>query len=408
MHRKTIGVGMTKLITDQAKEIQKDLTELRHSIHREPEIGLHLPKTQEKVVRALQGTGIEITTGESLSSVVGVLRGANPGPTVLLRGDMDALPVLEQTDVGYRSRVDGAMHACGHDLHTSMLVGAAILLDSHREDLAGNVVFMFQPGEEGFDGAGKMLEEGVLSASGETPEAAYALHVMSANWPNGTFTTRPGAMMAASDEFVVTVVGSGGHGSAPHLAKDPVPVACEMVIALQTYVTRNIDPFEAVVITVGSFHAGTKRNIIPDTAHFEATIRTFSQATREKVARDVVRICKGIGHAHGVEVEAEYITEYPVTVNDANEVSFVSNVITRTFGADRFAMMANPVAAAEDFSRILASVPGAMVFLGAAPPDQDFRVAPNNHSAFARFEDNVLSDGAALYAELAMGKMSEV
>src|SRR3954462_1658245 len=202
--------------------MQDELVTLRHTLHRRPEVGLRLPQTQETVLQALDGLGLEVSTGRELSSVTAVLRGSRPGPAVLLRGDMDALPVQEETGLDFSSEVDGAMHACGHDLHTAMLVGAARLLSAHRDALAGDVVFMFQPGEEGWDGAGYMLREGVLDAAGQRVASAYGMHVMSAMSPRGQFTTRPGTLMAASDELRVTVRGAGGHGSAPHLGRDPI------------------------------------------------------------------------------------------------------------------------------------------------------------------------------------------
>jgi len=392
-------------LRERAAAIHSDLEELRHALHREPEIGLHLPMTQKKVVDALGGMPLAITTGERLSSVTGVLRGDQPGATVLLRGDMDALQVQEMTGVPFSSTIDGIMHACGHDLHTAMLVGAARLLAERRSELPGEVIFMFQPGEEGCDGAGHMLAEGVLDVTGDRPAAAYAIHVMSSTWAHGVFTTRAGTMMAASDALTVSVMGSGGHGSAPHLARDPVPAACEMVAGLQTLLTRTVDPLETAVITVGSFHAGTRRNVIPEAAHFDATVRTFSPSVREQIAVACVRLCKGIAAAHGLEVEATYHTEYPVTVNDADETRFAAGVVDDVFGPERFVPMANPVTGAEDFSRLLNEVPGAMTFLGAVPMHEDPTTAAYNHSAYATFDDAVLSDGAALYAELAWRRL---
>jgi amidohydrolase len=393
-------------LTERASSLGSDLAELRHALHREPEVGLHLPGTQQRVLGALSGLPLEITTGSALTSVTGVLRGGRPGPAVLLRGDMDALQIEEKTGVPYRSRADDAMHACGHDLHTAMLVGAVHLLAGARDELAGSVIFMFQPGEEALNGAGHMIAEGVLDAAGERPVAGYALHVMSAGWPHGTFTTRPGPMLAASDALQVCVRGAGGHGSAPHLARDPVLAACEMALALQTYMTRNVDPLEPAVLTVGSFHAGTRRNVIPETASFDATIRTFSQKVRDQVAQQTVRVCEGIAAAHGLEVDAVYSQEYPVTVNDAAEAAFAADTVGALFGGDAFEPMARPVTGAEDFSRVIAEVPGAMVFLGAAPPGADYTATPYNHSQYATFDDGVLSAGAALYAGLALRRLT--
>ena len=393
-------------LRDDARTMGGDLATLRHALHREPELGLSLPRTQEKVLEALEGLPLEVSTGQALTSVTAVLRGGRPGPVVLLRGDMDALPVHEEVDLPFRSQVDDTMHACGHDLHTTMLVGAARLLAAHRDRLAGDVVFMFQPGEEGYDGATHMLREGLLEAGGPEPVAAYALHVMSARWPRGTFVTRPGPLLAASDAVRVTVRGRGGHGSAPHRAKDPVPAACEMVTALQTFVTRSIDAFDPAVLTVGEFHAGTRRNVIPAEARFEATVRSFRAEVHEALARGVPRVCEGIAAAHGVEVEVEYDAEYPVTVNSDDEAAYAARTATELFGADRFQLAQNPMTGSEDFSRVLGHVPGAMVFLGAAPEGRNYEEAPDNHSPFAAFDDGVLADGSALYASLAASRLS--
>ena len=394
-------------VTADAQEISPELAELRRAIHREPELGLELPRTQEKVLGALDGLGLELSLGKALNSVTGVLRGAKPGPTVLLRGDMDALPLRETAvhDVQV-SRFDGVMHACGHDLHTSMLVGAARLLSSRRDSLAGNVVFMFQPGEEGDDGAGHMLAEGLLDAAGAKPDAAYALHVFSNQIHRGIFTAKAGPLMASCADLRVTVRGKGGHGSSPYRANDPIPAACEMVTAIQTAVTRKFDIFDPIVVTVGSFHGGTKENIIPETVHFDATVRTFSQATQEKVRPVLLNLIEGIAHAHGLEVEASFEGLYPVTVNDAAAVDTVERTVGELFGAERFVRLPNPLAGAEDFSRVLQRVPGAMVFLGAAIDGRDVDTAPSNHSPEAAFDDSVLPDGAALLAQLALGHLA--
>jgi amidohydrolase len=398
-------------LRNDAHELAPDMTQLRHALHRHPEIGLELPQTQRAVLDALEGLPLEISTGTSCSSVTAVLRGTGgnggPAPAVLLRGDMDALPVHEATGVEFRSMVDGAMHACGHDLHTAMLVGAARLLSAHRDALRGDIVFMFQPGEEGWDGAGAMLAEGVLDAAGPRVRRAFGIHVIAGKLARGLFTTRPGTLMASSDGLMVTVKGVGGHGSAPHRAKDPVTVAADMVVSLQVMVTRQFDIFDPVVITVGSFHAGTRRNIIPPEATFEATVRTFSEAARERVAAASVRLCEDIAAAHGLTVDARYNTEYPVTVNDAEQARFAAEVAAEVFGADRFAPMPDPEAGAEDFSRVLAEVPGCYLFLGACPQD-DYDAAEDNHSPLAMFDDSVLGDGCLLHASLAIRALQDI
>ena len=391
---------------DDAAALSADLTELRHALHRDPEIGLDLPRTQAKVLGALDGLPLEVTCGEALTSVTAVLRGSRPGATVLLRGDMDALPVTEHARLPYASQIAGAMHACGHDLHTTMLAGAARLLSARQARLAGNVIFMFQPGEEGCGGAEKMIAEGVLDAAGKRPVAAFGLHVVSSLLPAGVCTSRPGTMMAASDTLEVTVRGRGGHAAQPHRAADPIPVACELVTALQTMVTRQFDVFDPVVLTVGLFQGGTVSNVIPDEAQFAATVRTFSAAARADVKIAALRLVRDITAAHGLSVRAGWTEGYPVTVNDPGETAFAQQTVTGLFGPGSFTPAVNPMTGAEDFSFVLEQVPGAFVMLGACLADSDPATAPFNHSADAVFDDGVLADGAALYAELAIRRLA--
>ncbi|WP_412175194.1 M20 metallopeptidase family protein [Kitasatospora griseola] len=387
-----------------AAALRPALVELRRDLHRHPEIGLDLPRTRARLLAALDGLPLEITIGERLSSVTAVLRGARPGPAVLLRADLDALPVQEETGLPYASELPGAMHACGHDLHAAALVGAARLLAERREQLVGSVVFMFQPGEEGAGGAALMIEEGVLDAAGERVAAAYALHVAAAQLPAGYVAGRPGPIMAASDTLRVVVRGRGGHGSSPHLALDPVPVACEAVLALQTLVTRQFDVFDPVVLTVGTFHAGTVENVVPDRAEFAATVRSFSPAARAQVLDRAVRVVRGIGEAHGCQVEAVAEPGYPVTVNDPAEAAYAERTVRRLLGGDRYVEMPRPLAGSEDFGVLAEHVPAAYVVLGACPADADPFTAPYNHSPQARFDDAVLGDAAALLAALALGR----
>ncbi len=391
--------------TTAAAELQAGLVELRRALHREPEIGLDLPLTQQKILAALEGLPLEISTGRSLSSVVAVLRGGRRGPAVLLRGDMDALPVTEDSGVDYSSTIPGVMQACGHDLHVTMLVGAARLLSAVKDDLAGDVVFMFQPGEEGQGGAMEMIDEGVLDAAGERAIAAYGIHVTT-NVPQGVFRSRPGILQAAVDEILVRVVGRGGHGSAPHEALDPIPAACEMVTALQAMVTRRFNIFDPVVVTVGSFHAGTKSNIIPDDARFDVTLRTFSVASRETMRVEAVRLLESIAAAHGLRADVDYEPGYPPTVNNADELAFARDTVTDVFGDGRFELMADPIAGAEDFSYVLERVPGCFIFYGTPAEGADPLATASNHSAHAVFDDRWLGDGAALLAELAARKLA--
>lgn len=394
-------------LLDDARAQQDDLVQLRRALHREPEIGLELPRTQEKVLAALDGLPLEVTTGgPGLSSVVAVLRGGrSTGRTVLLRSDMDGLPVAEETGLDFAA-TNGAMHACGHDLHTTILVGAARLLSAHRAELAGDVIFMFQPGEEGYDGARHMVEAGVLDAAGTRPEAAFFTHVTSSVFPSGVVAVRPGPMMSAADVLHVTVVGSGGHASTPHGAKDPIVVAAEIVTALQTVVTRQFDVFDPVVVTVGSFHAGSQHNIIPERATFEATVRTFSPEHQKAITERALRLCRGIAEAHGLRADVEWETLYPVTVNDPEQAQFLADTAASLFGEPASVVMPHPHTGSEDFSRVLDAVPGAMAFLGAAAPGVDPATAPFNHSPLATFDEAVLSSGAALYAQLAFSRFT--
>ena len=399
-------------VREDAEALLPEIVNLRHRIHEEPEIGLDLPATQEKVLAALDGLGLEVTVGKSCSSVTAVLRGGMPTraerPVVLLRADMDALPVQETSGVAFASHNPGVMHACGHDLHVAMLAGAAQLLAARREELAGDVVFMFQPGEEGWDGASLMIEDGVLKAAGRPVDVAYGMHVYSSAIPHGTFATRPGVILSASDALSVTVRGVGGHGSAPHKAKDPVQAAAEMVTALQVMVTRQFDMFDPVVITVGHFTAGSKRNVIPETAYFEATVRTFSEESREKMSAILPQLLQGIATAHGVTAQVEYESEYPMTVTDVAETERVEKWVRELFGEQALVRMPNPLSGSEDFSRVLAKVPGTYVCLGAVPLGDDYRTAAFNHSGTAVFDDDVLADGTALYAELALRRLAEL
>ncbi|MBU5422159.1 amidohydrolase [Cellulomonas hominis] len=384
-----------------------EIAALRHALHRTPELGLDLPRTQRLVLDALAPLDLEVTTGAGLSSVVAVLRGGRPGPAVLLRGDMDALPVTEDSGEAFASENPGVMHACGHDLHTAGLVGAARLLAARRAELPGSVVLMFQPGEEGDHGARLMIEEGVLDAAGERVVAAYGLHVMSAILPTGLVTSRPGTLLAAADTVHVTVHGRGGHGSMPHLALDPVPVAAEIVLALQQMVTRQFDAFDPVVVTVGRIDAGTTDNVIPGEARIEATVRSFSEEAHGRVPERFARVCEGIAAAHGLTVTVDYQRGYPVTVNTPEEVDRLTGLTRGLFGDRAFYPAPQPLPGAEDFSYVLEEVPGTYLGLGATPAGVDPATAAYNHAPGARFADEALAVGPAVLAALALDRLAQ-
>jgi len=386
----------TEILAD-AERVAADAIQLRRRIHRHPEIGLALPRTQAAVLEALDGLGLETHAGQRTTSVIARLTGGKPGPTILLRADMDALPLREATGLPFASEVDGAMHACGHDAHVAMLVGAARVLARHRAELAGSVLFMFQPGEEGYHGARVMLEEGLLDGTA-APTGAFALHVTHRE-AAGTITTRPGPMLASGDTIQITVRGKGGHASAPHDCLDPIPVACEIVQAFQTLVTRRVNVFDPAVITIAKIEAGTTRNVIPETAHLLGTVRTVSELTRERVLEGVRRVADGIATAHGAEAAVELIRGYPVTSNDAGFAEFVLDTAREVLGAERVTPMRHPVMGSEDFSYVLQRVPGAMANLGTRPDGGE--VYPN-HSNRMLLNETALASGIALHVAVAL------
>jgi amidohydrolase len=397
--RGSIHRGLTELVC-AAKTLQPRTVALRRALHRHPEQGLQLPETQSAVLRALADLPVQVHTGRSISSVVGVIEGARAGPTVLLRADMDALPLTEESGVPFSSETPGSMHACGHDTHVAMLVSAARLIAEHRDQLAGRVLLMFQPGEEGFHGARYMLEEGLLEVAG-TPDRALALHIIS-SLDSGVVQTRPGTILASSDTVRVSVTGRGGHAGAPHTAVDPVPAAAAIVGALQTMITRTFTVFDPVVLTVTRISAGTTSNIIPETAELEGTIRALSEDTRVTVQEEVRRVCEHVAAAHGCTATVMIERGYPVTVNDDKVSWQVMNLALRMLGKPHAGHVPSPMMGSEDFSYVLAKVPGAMALLGACPPGYQPAEAPANHSNRVVFDESAMVHGVALYAGFAL------
>jgi hippurate hydrolase len=391
-------------LLDEAQALLESTIELRRHIHAHPELGLVLPKTQAAVLGALEGLGLDISIGTATSSVVAVLEGGSSGPTTLLRGDMDALPMTEDTGLEFASHVEGAMHACGHDAHTAMLVGAARLLVERREDLAGRVVLMFQPGEEGFAGARAMLHEGLLERYGPI-DRAFAIHITPLI-PPGMVAGRVGALMASADSFEAVITGRGGHASMPHDAVDPVPVACEVVTALQSMVTRRIPVFDPAVVTVGSIQAGTTDNVIPERAVLELTIRAVSESSRQLAIEGMHRVVDHIASAH-LCLSTVRTTQpgYPVTVNDALAADHALGVARQLLGEDHVVCLPNPVMAAEDWSFVLEMVPGSMLFLGAAP--SGIADPPPNHSNRMLIDESAMAAGIALHAAVALSPLED-
>lgn len=388
-----------ELWREGARELMPMVVALRRELHKFPELGLHLPETTRRAREALAGLDVEIADSTSTTSMVVTLRGAQQGPTILLRGDMDALPMPEDTDLEFKSQNEGRMHACGHDSHTAMLVGAVHLLHRHRERLNGNVKFFFQTGEEGFAGARLVIEEGMLDAA-PVPSAAFAIHI-SPNIPTGIIATRSGPLMAATDTINIEIVGKGGHASQPHFTLDPIPAACEIVTALQSLVTRRIEAFDPVVLTITKIEAGTTGNVIPENAKLLGTLRSFSEKSRAAARAGIERIAEGIARAHGLEARIKLEEGYPVTINDAKFVDFAAGVATDLFGARGFLRMPAPIMGAEDFSFVLQKMPGCMAFLGVAPHDVSHHHAHACHSNRMMMDEDAMVNGIALHAAIA-------
>ncbi|NCZ88604.1 MAG: amidohydrolase, partial [Actinobacteria bacterium] len=402
--RETHGVAAS--ITEHVEELQSGAVALRRKLHEWPETGNVLPRTREAVLESLADLPLDITLHETTSGIGALLTGGKPGPTVMLRGDMDALPMPEDTGLDFASRVDNVMHACGHDTHTSMLATAARLLSERRADLPGRVLFMFQPGEEGHHGARFMLEEGLLDVpalADGTPSpvtAAYAIHI-STNLPCGWVSSKGGPIMASSDTFEIVVTGKGGHASEPFRARDPIPVACEIVQAIQMHITRRINVFDPSVVTVTQIHTGTTSNVIPETARINGTIRAVSESTRKKVHDGLKRVAVGIAETHEMSADVNVTIGYPVTVNDAPSADFGMSVADALVGADKAVRLPHPIMGAEDFSYVLNKLPGAMMFLGGTPEGVNPATAAPNHSNRVMFDEDAMKTGVALYASLA-------
>ena len=388
----------------EADRVLPEVIELRRRIHRSPELGLALPHTQATVLDALDGLGLSPRTGTAVSSVVADLQGGD-GPVVLLRADMDALPMPEDTGLEFASVIDGCMHACGHDAHTAMLVGAARVLHAHRGELGGTVRLMFQPGEEGHHGARFMIDEGVLEGAPPV-EAAFALHV-SPNLPSGSVWTRGGALMASADVLEITVTGKGGPASTPYLANDPMPVAAEIVQALQVMATRRINTFDPVVVTITKIRAGTTNNVIPETVEMEGTLRGVSESSRKRAIESMELLVEHIARAHEMEAELRVIPGYSVTVNDRDGAAFSLRVAGELLGAEHAGRMPAPVMGAEDFSYVLQQRPGAMSFLGVCPPGEHPSKAHACHSNRMMLDEDALRVGVAMYAAMALEYLAD-
>ena len=392
---------LTESLLADARAIGDRLTGLRRAIHSEPELGLHTPLTRDKIRAALADLPLEWREGPSTTGLVAVLKGSVDGRSVLLRGDMDALPMPEETGLPFASTIPGRMHACGHDAHVAMLAGAARLLAGRRDALHGTVKFMFQPGEEGYHGARFMLDDGLLGGTADDPlpDAAFALHVMP-NAKHGLIAGRAGALLAATDQLDIVIEGRGGHASMPHQTRDPLPVACEIVTAIQALVTRQFDVFDPVVATITRIAAGSAYNVIADSASLCGTLRTLSPRNRAALAEAIEQLAMGIAAAHGMGAKVTVTEGFPVTLCDSRAVDFGAATVAELFGAEHWKTLASPIMGGEDFSYVLEKVPGAMFFIGVAHEGDDWSQCCGIHSTRVMLDESVLPNGAALLAGL--------
>jgi len=391
-------ISLSDLMTG-ARNLLPMAVSLRRKVHAYPELGLELPMTVAAVKESLQGLDVDIRQSNRCTGLVVTVKGGQPGKTILIRGDMDALPMPEDTDLEFKSTIPGRMHACGHDSHTAMLAAAVHLVHNTRDQLKGTAKFMFQPGEEGYFGARVMIEDGLFD-HGPKPDAAFAIHI-TPNAPAGILTSKPGPVMAAVDEIEVQIVARGGHASMPHNAVDPVPIAAEMVMAFQALVTRRINAFDPVVLTIGKLAAGTTDNVIPEKAELLGTLRSFSEESRRAAKEGIERIVTHIAAAHKAEAKVIFHEGYPVTVNDAGIVDFAAKLAGQLIGPRAYIEMPSPVMGAEDWSYVLQKVPGAMFFLGVAPAGCNHSAAAPCHSNRMMMDEDAMAHGIAMHAAMA-------
>jgi len=391
----TIAQKYDGLIKAIEQSFGEKIVALRRDIHREPELGFGTEKTAQKVLAALDGLPLELQTGVAENGIVATLRGEGDGPTVGLRADMDALPIHEETGLPFASETDGKMHACGHDGHTSMLVGAAHALSGMRDQLNGTVKLLFQPAEEREGGGKVMVEEGVV----EDVASIFALHL----WPGlrfGTAATKGGPIMAAADAFEMEVRGSGGHGAMPHFTADTIAITAQIVTALQTLVSREVNPVEPAVLTIGQISSGQAFNIIPETAFLGGTVRTLNPDLRKRIPERIEELARGVARGMRGDVDLDYQFSYPVTNNDEEAARRALGVIRDLFSGEHTLELANPAMGGEDFAFMLEKVPGAYIWLGVGEDVSGL------HTPQFAFDEEILPRGAALLTALALESLS--
>jgi hippurate hydrolase len=380
-------------IIPQVLDYLDELTEIRRDIHAHPELGFTEERTGDVVARKLAEYGCEVHRGLAKTGVVGTIRRGNSLRAIGLRADMDCLPMQELNEFPHRSTHDGQMHACGHDGHTTMLLGAARYLAKTR-NFEGTVHFIFQPGEEGYGGGRVMVQEGLFD---KFPcDAVFAMH-NKPGIPIGHMATRAGAMLAASDRFDIHVKGRGGHAAHPHYGIDPFVIGAQIVLALQTIPSRDIDPVDSAVISVGFMRGGSAYNVIPDELHIGGTVRSFRPEVRDLIERRMGEVARGAAASHGASAECEYRRGYPSTINHAAEAEFAADVAAEICGEDQVDRNVAPSLGGEDFSYMLQKVPGAMLWIGNGPGEGGCML----HNARYDFNDSALPVGVSFFARLA-------
>ncbi len=384
-------------ILNRAAELQDEVTSWRRQIHKHPELLFDVVKTAAFVADKLREFGCdEVVPGIGRTGVVGIIRGHRPGNrTIGLRADMDALPLNETTGKPWSSTVAGKMHACGHDGHTAMLLGAAKYLAETR-NFAGSVAVIFQPAEEGGGGGNLMVQDGMMERFGIAE--VYGLHNLP-GLPAGEFAIRKGPIMASTDEFSITVTGRGGHAAQPHRTVDPIAIATQMISSLQLIASRNADPLQSIVVSVTKFNAGFASNIIPDAATFGGTVRTLKPEMRDLAEKRLREIAAGLAAAHLAEAEVRYVRNYPVTVNHAAETAHAIEAATAIAGLDKVDPETDPMMGGEDFSYMLNARPGAFIFLGNGE-------SANLHNPNYDFNDEIIPHGISYWVKLAENRLA--
>ncbi|MBI3890792.1 MAG: amidohydrolase [Candidatus Wallbacteria bacterium] len=381
-------------LSPAVRALVDDIVAVRRDIHRNPELGFQEKRTSQVVEERLRKIGLDVERVAG-TGVVGLIRGGKPGKTLLVRADMDALPLQEQNKTAYCSQVANTMHACGHDGHVSAALAAARVLFDERAKLKGNVKFMFQPAEEGPGGAMPMIKAGLLK--GPKVDAAVALHVWN-DLPVGTIGVRPGPIMAAADEIRITICGKGGHGAAPHQAIDPVVVAAHVITALQTIVSRQVDPVHSVVVTIASVHAGKAFNIIPPEVELLGTVRSFDKGVRAELPERIERLVRGVTSAFGAGYRMRYKHGYPPTVNDKRMSEFVKGCASQ-LPCVREVVEADVSLGGEDMAYVLEKVPGCYFFLGSS--NESKGITSPHHSPTFDIDEACLPIGTEVFCEVA-------